>query len=442
MSILFSTDTRVTLDIPADLGTQSQGVPMKLNYGFNEADNWWHFALGENRERIWAQYQELRTRVIRIFLFDKHAPHPIHDWPALESYIQAVLNSGAVPMVTFARFPHPYQEPRALPRFIETCGEVIWSCIERWGGEQVRDWFWCVWNEPNNKSVGGNISFDLYRRIYEAVAQEAMHWLATYLDDRKPLIGGPAVDGFNPNWLDWICRFVHEVDDRLIGFVSWHRYGDWRPTGKWDAPADTLLHRRLLLAQTPDYEARTRAVTQFLRGRNILNVCGELNAHSHHKVEVSSHFNQTMFGAVYYMSALLHLMRGGADIEMLWAGTDEKGPYGAIGKNALVTPIFYAKKLLVQHLEPGDRLNFSAWESGTTAGDLVVVHKPDGRICVLVINLCEERIRISLPSLKAFLKSESRLQRFDCSTGHVVSERYTGEIDIQGYGIAAVSSES
>ena len=44
------------------------------------------------------------------------------------------------------------------------------------------------------------------------------------------MIGGPAIDGTHrAYWMDWIARLVTEVDDRMLGFVSWHRYGDWRP---------------------------------------------------------------------------------------------------------------------------------------------------------------------------------------------------------------------
>ena len=30
-------------------------------------------------------------------------------------------------------------------------------------------------------------------------------------------------------WMDWIARLVTDVDDRMLGFVTWHIYADWRP---------------------------------------------------------------------------------------------------------------------------------------------------------------------------------------------------------------------
>ena len=32
---------------------------MKLHYGVNEADSWWHFAVGPQRERIWARLRAI-----------------------------------------------------------------------------------------------------------------------------------------------------------------------------------------------------------------------------------------------------------------------------------------------------------------------------------------------------------------------------------------------
>ena len=131
--------------------------------------------------------------------------------------------------------------------------------------------------------------------------------------------------------MDWIARLITEVDDRMVGFVSWHRYGDWRPAvpsatldlemwGSPDAPTGEVFEA-LLMAQTPDYEARARGVARLLKGRDILNVCGELNTISHHEQYYTLGLNQNAFGAAYYASALIHLLRGGADLEMRWTAT-------------------------------------------------------------------------------------------------------------------------
>lgn len=160
---------------------------MQMLYGVNQADQCADFAVGPARERIWARLREIDTRLIRLFLFDKGAPDPVSEWPVFAAYVQAVLNVGATPMITFAKLHRPRDDPRALRWFANQCADVVWNCIERWGGEVVRDWYWCVWNEPNNAWISGDISFEQYRRIYEEIAYGALRWLAPYLGSRKLL---------------------------------------------------------------------------------------------------------------------------------------------------------------------------------------------------------------------------------------------------------------
>ncbi len=149
---------------------QASASQVRLRYGVNETDSWWHFAQGPARDRIRRRLREMGTEIIRIFLYDKNAPDPVTEWPLLRSYIEAVLAVGAVPMVTFAKFDRPPDDPRAVRWFAEQCGDVVWHCLEEWGEERVRDWYWCVWNEPNSTWIGGGLEFEQYRDIYENVA--------------------------------------------------------------------------------------------------------------------------------------------------------------------------------------------------------------------------------------------------------------------------------
>ena len=242
---------------------------MQLRYGFNEIYGWWHLSAGPHREEVQRRLRLMDTAVVRIFVFDQPVPDPIKNWGAFAGCVQAVLDVGAVPMVTFAKFQPPYDNPAALRDFVQRSVDVVWGCLEQWGGDVVRDWQWGIWNEPNNLIIGGDLTFAQYRTIYEAVAVPIYELLEPHLKGQKARIGGPAIDGTHrAYWLDWIARLVHEVDDRLVGFASWHRYGDWRPAvsseslalemwGSPDSPNGPLF-QELLMAQTPTYEARAR----------------------------------------------------------------------------------------------------------------------------------------------------------------------------------------
>jgi Glycosyl hydrolases family 39 len=422
-------------------GANPTKMRMQLRYGVNETDSWWHFALGPKREQIWARLREMDTRIIRIFLFDKNAPDPVTDWHLFASYIQAVLNVGAIPMVTFAKFPRPVDDPRAVRWFANRCADVVWSCIEEWGGETVRDWYWCIWNEPNNTWISGGLSFEQYRCIYEEVAQRILRWLSPFLEGQKLQLGGPSVEGFDPFWMDWIWRFVNEIDHSLVGFVNWHLYADWREHGEKGAPRDGLVHRNLIMFQTQEYESRARAVANLLGKDEILNVCGEWNAHSNPLPHVRARFNQTLFGAAYGASALLHLMRGDADAEMLWTGTDDACGYGVLDKDARPTPLFYAKALCAQYIRVGDWISFPLAAGTIPNVDVVAARGEDGRQSALLVHLKDEMATYALSELAGDAGDYRTLLKIDGGTGNQVMETScNGTVSFNGYGVAVVTN--
>lgn len=414
---------------------------MQLLYGVNQADDCWYFAVGPDRDRIQARLREIDTRIIRLFAFDKYAPDPVREWPTFASFVNAALAVGATPMITFGRFRRPFDDPRALRSFAVQCSDIVWNCLEQWGGEMVRNWYWCVLNEPNNGWISGGLSFEQYRRIYETVALAVLRWLEPHLEGRKPLIGGPGIEGFPPFWWDWAWRFVTEIDNSLIGFLDWHRYADWRDVGESGAPADEATHRALMMSVAPDYEDRARAVARLLRGRDIRNICGELNAHSHYTGEVRARFNQSVFGAAFYVSALLHLMRGGAHAEMFWIGTEEMGGYGMMDKTGDPRPAFYAKRLCAQYIRYGDWISFPTGGSSRCGVDAVVARGDDGRLSGLMVHTEGSKAIYRVAELDQRLESCGDLLKIDEGTGNqVVRSSCDGTVTFKGYGVAVVTN--
>jgi hypothetical protein len=416
---------------------------MKMRYGVNQADQCWDFAVGPERAFIARQLRKIDTKMIRLFLFDKGAPDPVTDWPMFASYIQAVLDAGAVPMITFAKLRRPLDDPRAVRWFAEQCGEVVWNCVEQWGGERVRDWYWCVWNEPNNAWISGPVTFEQYKRIYEATAKEVSRWLRPHLNGSKPLIGGPSVEGFQAFWMDWIWRFVNEIDNSLIGFLDWHAYGDWREHGENNAPTDPKAHRALLMGLVNDYGIRARTIGQMLEGRDILNICGELNCHSHYNMEPRERFNHSIFGATYYIAALLHLMRAGVDQEMFWTGTEDKGGYGMMRKHGEPRPAFLAKTLCTRAVRPGDRITFPTGANARNGVDIVVARGDDGRLSALLVHHDEQPGTYATADLPAELQACRTLLKIDAAKPEqITTSPFRGTVQFEGHGVAMLTSEN
>ena len=413
----------------------------RLRYGVNEATGWREFALGPHCERISNRLRAIDTQIIRIYAFDRYTPDPVRDWPGFARYVEAVLKAGATPMITFTRFRPPFRDAATVHWFAQRCGELVWNCIEQWGGEAVREWYWCIWNEPNSDWINPGFTFDQYRQIYLEVAHEILRWIGQYLGGRRALIGGPAIDTFQPFWLDWLWRFVHEIDNPLIGFVLWHRFGDWRALGEWGAPRDHAIYRDLLMARTSEYLEHAETVRQLAGTRGILNICGKLNVNSHQEARVSADVNQSIFGAVYYALALVQLMRGGADAELYWMGTDAVGPYGLWDDHGRPTPVFLAKELVVQAIRLNDEITIE--EPVIGQGGLMVVRARDAgvRRSALIVHFSECPRSYRLADILGQNESYAVLRKIDGATEkHVVTTPCDATVTFNGLGVAIATT--
>jgi hypothetical protein len=431
---------------------------MQMRYGFNEIDGWAAFSMGEHRDVIRRRLKLMGTEVIRLFVFDKPVPDPFGQWRWFAAVVQAVLDAGAKPMITFAKFEPPFDKPANIRRFAARCTEVVWSCLEEWGGEEVKDWYWCIWNEPNNTVIGGGVKYEEYRRIYEEVATAVLGLIEPHLGGAKARIGGPSIDGTQQAfWMDWIARLVADVDNRKIAFVNWHMYADWRPAapsaglhfdlnGCPDSPNGEVF-RALAMAQLPQYEARARGVAQLLHGRGIMNVCGEINTVASHEPSHTLGLNQNAFGAAYYASALIHLIRGGAELEMRWTATSKHwdgidDTYGLMNIRGEPTPACLAKQLFAQHVRYGDWVSFPRRYPQDPHLDAVVAWNGQGRRSGVLVNTGAAPRTVAVRDWDQSLGDCDRILRLDATTGNrMVQEPFSGTVALNGYGIAVVSSE-
>jgi hypothetical protein len=365
----------------AAIHAPERGAEMHLRYGLNIGDQWRELERSAASKELIERIRDAGTALVRVFL-GPYGKSGTGYWQECSAFFGAIHRTGAIPMIAFAG-PQSWNDVNTARKFSKDCGEFVERSIDRWGQHTVASWFWSIGDEPNSSCACGGPTFEAYRDIYEMTAHEI--WQRLGCTKERPRIGGPCVDGFQPFWFDWIWRFVEEVDDSLIGFVAWNQYGDWREPGTRSAPCDPEVFGKLLLSRTSEYWSRAEAVGMLLEGRNILNICTELNAHSNTDPAVSSRFNQGGFGAVYYGSSLIDLMRGGADGEFLWAGACVSGPYGALDAAGATTPAYMVKKLIARNIRFGDRILFPLDTNPEPELDAVVAFDAtDRKVAVIV----------------------------------------------------------
>ncbi len=159
---------------------------------------------------------------------------PVYNWQYIDVLFDAMLDAGIRPFVELGF------SPRALATELET---VMWwkghgsppknydkwaafisafthHCAARYGIEEVRQWYFEVWNEPNlHPFFTGTKSqyFELYRVTAAAVK----------VVDAQLRVGGPATSNFVPDH-----RFDGEKEDATVGAIALDKDPDslhWRP---------------------------------------------------------------------------------------------------------------------------------------------------------------------------------------------------------------------
>jgi hypothetical protein len=211
-------------------------------------------------------------------------------------------------------------------------------------------------------------------------------------------------------------------------------------------PPPGPAYRTLLMAQTPQYETRARAVARIIGERDIKNVCGELNTVVHHNHDFVGGLNQNAFGAAYYASALIHLIRGGADLEMRWTATAHDDAYGIMTMEGEPTAACLGKELFAQHVRYGDWVSFPVRDTKQPDIDASVARAgggaDEGRISGVIVNTSDRPQTISVADWERELSGCSEVLRLDAGTGDkVVREPFNGLVRLDGYGLAVVSTQ-
>ena len=152
--------------------------------------------------------------------------NPIYDWTIVDSIFDTYINRGMKPLVEIGFMPkalsikpEPYQHnwtpssnyndiytgwaypPKDYNKWRELIYQWAKHCIERYGKEEVKTWYWEVWNEPNIGYWQG--SHEEYCKLYDYAADG----IKKALPEAK--IGGPeTTDPSGKNASDYLRRFL------------------------------------------------------------------------------------------------------------------------------------------------------------------------------------------------------------------------------------------
>lgn len=137
------------------------------------------------------------------------------------SFMPRALASGDTTVFSYAGNVTPPQEPQAWAELVR---RFVSALLERYGAEELRQWYFEGWNEPNLDAFWTGTQedyFDLYRRTAETVKE---------VDDALR-VGGPATA--NNEWIEEFVGFCRNTGTP-VDFISTHQY----PTDAFGQPGD------------------------------------------------------------------------------------------------------------------------------------------------------------------------------------------------------------
>jgi xylan 1,4-beta-xylosidase len=310
---------------------------------------------------------------------------PIYNFSYVDQIYDGLLREGVRPFVELSFMPkklaaennlHPfwYKPNVSPPHDYNLWGELIEQfakhLISRYGIDEVSQWYFEVWNEPNLDFWAGVPKEQTYYHLYDTTAR-ALKNVSPRLR-----VGGPATAQ-----AAWADRFIqHTVENDVpVDFVSSHVYGN-------DSAKDVF--------GSDEEIPRTQMVC-----RAVKKVHDQIQASARPQLPLiwteynASYMNETaVTDSIYmgpWMADTIRQCDGLADMMSYWTFSDVfeeqgvvkrpfYGGYGLIAEDGLPKPAFNAFKML-HHL--GDvRIPESA-------DDILVTRRKDGSLVLALWNL-------------------------------------------------------
>jgi len=157
---------------------------------------------------------------------------PVYNWSYVDQIYDGLLERGVRPFVELSFMPkalaasdkpHPfwYRPLPSAPKDYAKWEELVYNfarhLVERYGADEVAQWYFEVWNEPNIDFWAGEPKQATYFELYDHAAR------AVKRADARLRVGGPATAQ-----AAWIPEMIEHANQAHVplDFVSTHVYGN------------------------------------------------------------------------------------------------------------------------------------------------------------------------------------------------------------------------
>ena len=357
-----------------------------------------------------------------VYREDEHG-NPIYNFQYVDDLYDRMLAKGVRPFVELSFSPEPlspvhnttfwWRADGSPPSDYSKWGNLVQAfvkhCIDRYGIDEVRQWYFEVWNEPNlYQSFFRGGSQEKYFELYKITAQT----IKTI--DSQLRIGGPATSNFNmdgdaikkaqatgkpfdplsipwrPVWIEDFLRYCHD-NNLPVDFVSTHPYPQdfaidepGRPKGKGfrrsiDSTRDDLHTMRKMIDASPYPKAEIH-LTEWNSSPSPVD-------HSHDSLAAATFVAKTNLESIGLVDSLSYWTFTDVFEENRKIDSIFHGGFGLINYQEIPKPAFHAYRFMN---ELGDEL------LAQTPGGVVSRDSKTGYITAVFYNYPPE-IKVSLP---------------------------------------------
>ena len=350
--------------------------------------------------------------------------NPVYNFSYIDQIYDGLLANGVKPFVEISFMPRKlalrqdthafwYKQDVAPPKDYAKWDALMTAfsrhLIERYGIDEISQWYFEVWNEPNIDFWTGRPAQQTYFELYDHTAR------ALKAVSEKIRVGGPATA--QAAWVDAIIK--HTTENHVpLDFVSTHVYGN-------DVSRDVFGDNRPIAPHQMVCAA-------------VKKVHDQIGASARPKIPlIWSEFNATyanespITDSIYmgpWMADTIRQCDGMVDMMSYWTFSDvfeEQGPvkqpfyggYGLIAAGGIPKPAFDAFKIL--HGLGDQRI-------AEPQNDVLVTKGKDGSLVIAVWNLVEPRaagtqriFRLKLGGVKA--GASASISRVDAQHGDTLA---------------------
>ena len=448
---LFSTLAAAQAPEPIVIDTSARATPF---------DHYWEKAFGSGRailslrESYRSDLREVKKiadfRYVRfhaIFhdetgVYDEdEAGNPLFNFTYVGQIYDGLLSNGVRPIVEISFMPkklalrqdlHPfwYKQNVAPPKdyakwdaLIRNFGRFL---VDRYGIEEVAQWYFEVWNEPNIDFWSGDPKQPAYFELYDHTAR------ALKSVNARLRVGGPATSSAH-----WVDDFIaHASKEKIpVDFISSHGYADDTVEDLFGTQESIPIEKRICRAIEKVHK-QIKASAQ----PNLPLFWTEWNVSGYGKLQAGD----TSYSATA-TSETIRACDGLVDLMSFWTFSDvfeENGPapspfyggFGLIAPGGIKKPSYYSFSLLHK---------LGELRIANSSENLIVTRRSDGSLAIAVWNLVPPdqpgKPRTFEVHLE-FISSSCRvlLSRLYCEDGntlagyaHMGSPRYPTQAQVQ-----------